>query len=213
MTLKKKIGIIGSGGFGKETLCCLIDSLAYPDLKIENIACFIVSDDLFDAPFVLGVPVIPLSKFEAEKYDVVIAIGDPTARKKMVESLPENTTFTTIIHPTALLSKWVKIGQGSIITAGSILTCDIKIGKHAHINLHTTIGHDCEMGDYFTTAPAANISGHCTFGDCVYLGTNVSIRQDVKICDNVTIGMGGVVLKSVNEPGVYIGNPLKKLER
>jgi acetyltransferase-like isoleucine patch superfamily enzyme len=69
------------------------------------------------------------------------------------------------------------------------------------------------MGDFFTTAPAANISGNFHFGDCVYFGTNSAIRPGVKICDNVTIGMGGVVVKDITEEGVYIGNPLKKLEK
>ena len=215
MKTRKKIGIIGAGGFGKETLCCLIDSIASTSLKIADMAAFIVDDVHFDAEnaVVLGIPVIPLSKFEPKKYDVVVAIGDPLSRKAIIDKLPKKTTFTTIIHPTASISKWVEIGEGSIIAAGVVLTCDIKIGKHAHINLQTTIGHDCTMGDYFTTAPAANISGHCIFGDRVYIGTNASIRQSIMICSDVTIGMGGVVTKNIAESGVYIGNPLKKLEK
>ena len=213
MKNEKKIGIIGAGGFGKEVLCCLMDSIADTHQNIAEIACFFVNDEHFETNEVLGIPVIPLSHFVASKYAVVIAVGDPHSRKKIVESLPKETSFATIIHPKAILSQWVEIGEGSIITAGSILTCDIKIGKHAHINLLTTIGHDCVMGDYFTTAPAANISGHCHFEDCVYLGTNASVRQGVHICSDVTIGMGGVVLKSITESGVYIGNPLKNLVR
>jgi sugar O-acyltransferase (sialic acid O-acetyltransferase NeuD family) len=213
MKTRKKIGIIGAGGFGKETLCCLIDSIAHTSLKIEDIACFLVSDEHLETDFVLGIPVVPLSKFQPKNYDVVVAVGDPANRRKIVEKLPKKTTFTTIIHPKASISKWVDIGEGSIITAGAVLTCDIKIGKHAHINLHTSIGHDCQIGDYFTSAPAANISGHCHFGDGVYIGTNASIREKISICSNVTIGMGGIVVKDIEESGVYIGNPLKKLEK
>ena len=211
MSNNKKIGIIGAGGFGKETLCCLIDSRAAANEHPADMACFFVNDEHLEANEVLGIPVLPLSQFDPQKYDVIVAVGDPLSRKKIIESLPQETTFATIIHPTAVVSKWVEIGEGSIITAGSVLTCDIKIGKHAHINLLTTIGHDCIMGDYFTTAPSANISGHCTFGDCIYFGTNASVRQGIHICNNVTIGMGGVVLKNITEPGVYIGNPLYKL--
>lgn len=210
---KKKICIIGAGGYGREVLCCLIDSMAKTAFKIEEIACFMVSDELFKESKIMGVDVIPLSEFDPTLYDVVVAIGDPSSRKKVVNNLPASTTYTSIIHPNAVISKWVEIGEGSIITAGAILTCNIKIGKHAHLNLQTTIGHDSMMGDYFTTAPAANISGNCNFGDCVYLGTNSAVRQGVRICDNVTIGMGGIVVKNIVEEGVYIGNPLKKLEK
>ena len=162
---------------------------------------------------IMGIDVIMHSEFNPDLYNVIVAVGDPGTRKRIIDDLPANTTYVSIIHPNAVISKWVEIGEGSIITAGSILTCNIKIGKHAHLNLHTTIGHDCEIGDFFTSAPAANISGECKFGDCVYFGTNSSVRQGIKICSNVTIGMGGVVVKDILEPGVYIGNPLKKLEK
>lgn len=209
----KKICIFGTGGFGREVLCCLIDAIAHTNQKIEELACFMVSDEDFKDNMVMGLEVLPQSKLNTELHEVVVAIGDPHTRKKVVESLPAETKFATIIHPSAVMSKWVEIGEGSIITAGTILTCNIKIGKHAHLNLHTTVGHDCIIGDYFTTAPAANISGSCHFGNCVYFGTNASVRQGIKICDNVTIGMGGVVVKDITEAGVYIGNPLKKLEK
>jgi sugar O-acyltransferase (sialic acid O-acetyltransferase NeuD family) len=211
--MKKKICIVGAGGFGREALCCLIDSLKDENIKIDDIACFMVEDAAHTNEKIMGIEVIPQSKFDPDKYDAIVGTGDPTLRKKIVNSLPPNTTYTTIIHPTAVISKWVEIGEGSIITAGTILTCNIKIGKHAHLNLHTTIGHDCVIGDFFTTTPAVNVSGNCQFGECVYLGTNASIKQGVSICSNVTVGMGGVVVKDITEPGIYIGNPLKKFEK
>lgn len=210
---EKKICIMGTGGFSREVLCCLIDGIAKANLKIEEIACFMESDENFKENKIMGIDVIPQSKFDPELYNVVVAIGDPSSRKRVVNNLPSQTTYTTIIHPSAVISEWVEIGEGSIITAGTILTCNIKIGKHAHLNLHTTIGHDCIMGDFFTTAPAANISGNCEFGECVYFGSNSAVKQGVKICDNVTIGMGGIVVKDITEEGVYIGNPLKKLDK
>jgi sugar O-acyltransferase (sialic acid O-acetyltransferase NeuD family) len=213
---KKKVCIVGAGGFAKEVLCCLIDIVNDPEKKPSELACFLVADKDFEAyknKKILGVDVIPQSVFDAGKYEVIVGVGDPKLRRKIVNDFPSDTSYVTLIHPTVVMSEWVEIGEGSIITAGCILTCDIKIGKHAHLNLHTTIGHDCVIGDYLTTTPACNISGICTFGDCVYFGTNASVRQGISICDDVTVGMGGVVVKDIKEPGVYVGNPVKKLER
>lgn len=210
---KKKFCIIGTGGFGQETLTCLIDVISTTELKIEAVAVFMIDDESYEASKIMGIPVIKDSEFIAKDYKVVVAVGEPQLRKKIIKKLPPETEFATIIHPSAIISDWVEIGEGSIITAGTILTCNIKIGKHAHLNLYTTIGHDCIIGDYFTTAPATNISGNCEFGECVYFGTNSSTRQGIKICDNVTIGMGGIVVKNINEEGIYIGNPVKKLEK
>lgn len=209
----EKICIYGIGGFGREVLCCLLDIIAPTSVKIEETVCFMVSDNYYKEDKVMGVNVIPQSKFEPEKFKVVVAVGDPVLRQGVINTLPHETRYAKIIHPGAVISQWVEIGEGSIITAGVILTCNIRIGKHAHLNLHSTIGHDCTIGDYFTAAPAANISGKCQIGDCVYFGTNSSVRERVKICNNVTIGMGGVVVKDIAEEGVYIGNPLKKLNK
>lgn len=210
--MKKKICIIGTGGCGRDAMTCLIDQLATKGLKAKDVACFMVSDEHFNQREVMGIEVIPQSQFKPEKYDVVVAIGDPQWRKKVVESLPDETTFTTIIHPSVIMSEWVEVGEGSIIAAGSILTVNIKMGKHVHLNLKTTIAHDFRCGDYFSTAPAVNISGNCTFGECVYFGTNAAARQKTQITDNVTVGMGAVVVKNITEPGVYAGNPARKIK-
>ena len=105
----------------------------------------------------------------------------------------------------------IEIGEGSVICAGSILTTNIKIGKHSHLNLLTTIGHDTVVGDYFTTAPGAKISGNCNIGECVYFGTNSSVREKITICDNVTIGLNGGVVKNINKSGIYVGVPTRLL--
>lgn len=210
--MKKKICIVGTGGCGREALCCIIDMYEWQhreDLNEE--VCFMVSDNHYKDKEVMGVRVIPRSAFVASEYEVVVAIGDPVQRRRYIEGLPKETTYATIIHPSVILSKWVQMGEGTIIMAGCILTCNIQMGKHTHLNRHTTIGHDCVMADYFTTAPAAVVSGNCEFGEAVYLGTNACIKQGITIADNVTVGMGAVVTKPIAKAGVYIGNPLRKL--
>lgn len=212
MNFDKKVLIVGASGFGREVLTCLIDCATHTQKKIEDIACFLETDEFYGhTKSVHGVPVITDAMFSPSDYQVLVAVGDPKTRKRIVQKLPPETNFATLIHPSAVISQFVEIGEGSIITAGSIITTDIKIGKHAHLNLLTTIGHDCMIGDFFTSAPSVNISGNCIFGECVYFGTNASVRQGINICDNVTIGMGGVVVKNIEEEGVYIGSPVKKL--
>jgi UDP-3-O-[3-hydroxymyristoyl] glucosamine N-acyltransferase len=44
------------------------------------------------------------------------------------------------------------------------------------------------------------------------MGTNSSVREKVNICDNVTIGLNGGVVKNINEKGVYVGLPVKKIK-
>ena len=209
----QNIAIFGTGGFAREVLCVIIDCWKILNIKHEGKVCFVEHDSYWKEEEIMRIPVIKQSDFNPSTHLAIIGTGDPTVRKKIAESLPENTRFASFIHPNVVISEWVELGEGTVVCSGSILTCNIKIGKHAHLNLHTTIGHDCQIGDYFTTAPGVNVSGICQFGDGVYFGTNAAVKQGIKICSDVTIGMGGIVVKDINEPGVYVGNPVKKMEK
>lgn len=207
-----RILIAGASGFGKETLTCVIDCFDLDVLKLGEKICFLETEEFCKKTSIIkGIPVISTNQFVPNNFQVVVGIGDPSLRRKIVEELPKETRYLTLVHPSAVVSKWVEIGEGSIVTAGTIITVDVKIGKHAHLNLHTTIGHDCTIGDYFTTAPGVNVSGLCNIGNAVYLGSNCVVKQDVSICDNVTVGMGSVVTKNIKEQGVYIGAPSVKV--
>jgi sugar O-acyltransferase (sialic acid O-acetyltransferase NeuD family) len=195
-----KKAIIGSGGFGREVRALILDN------NPNEIVDFFVDDDYVDDIS------IPLSKLDIESYEVLIAIGDPILREKIYNKMPKNTKYFTIIHKSAIiLDKNIEIGEGSVICANSILTTNIKIGRHSHLNLQTTIGHDVVIGDFFTTAPGSKVSGNCKIGKSVYIGTNSSIKEKIDICSNVTIGLNSGVVKNINEPGVYVGTPVKKL--
>lgn len=193
--------LIGAGGFAREirahmnnfSMKCFVDDKYYK----EN------NDSI-----------LPLSQFDETKYEALVAVGDPGDRFDIIQRLPNTTQYFTFIHPSALiLGNDVEIGEGSIICAGVIITTNIKIGRHAHLNLHTTIGHDCTVGDYFTTAPGVNISGNCKIYDCVYVGTNAALRQELTIHSGATIGLNAGVVKHIEDSGVYTGVPAKKLVR
>lgn len=194
----KEYALIGAGGFADEVK---------GHLGNMNLRCFV--DDLYYLPNDKNI--LPLSQFDAEKYKVLIAIGDGNSRKAIVHRLPLDTEYFSFIHPSAILLHNITIGQGSIVCANSIITTNCNIGKHSHLNLMTTIGHDCVIGDYFTTAPNVSISGSCKIGDCVYFGTTSCVKEKIKICSDVTIGMMAAIVKDISISGVYVGTPAKLL--
>ena len=165
------IAIIGKGGFARE-----VDQMLYKG------HCSI----MYEFEEIKSIP---------PGFRCLIAIGNPQARKRIVEENP-------------LLEYY---SDGLIKCEGAIVTTNVTIGKHVHLNLHVTVGHDCILGDYFTAAPGARISGNVTIGECVYVGSNAVIIEKLTICDNVTIGAGAVVTKDITEPGTYVGIPAKKI--
>ncbi len=190
----KKV-LIGNGGHAREVM-------AQMGLKLTRF----VDDEFVDEDS------LPISQFNPTKHAAMVAIANSKDRYYMVQKLPKETQFFTFIHPTALIMGDVEIGEGSFIGAYSILTTNIKIGKHSILNRGNHIGHDCVIGDFFSAMPGSVVSGNVIIHDCVYLGNNASIKEKLSIHSLTTIGMNGAVVKHIEEPGTYVGVPVKKIK-
>jgi sugar O-acyltransferase (sialic acid O-acetyltransferase NeuD family) len=189
-----KRALIGYGGHAREVMAQM--GVIIP--------CFV--DDQYTTK-----DTFPLSSFDPTEYEVLVAVGSSKDRYNIIQRLPKETKYFTFIHPTALILSDVKIGEGSFIGAYSILTINIKIGKHALLNRGNQIGHDTTIGDYFSAMPGAIVSGNVIIYDLVYMGTTSSIKEKISIHSLSTIGSNAAVVKSINEPGTYVGVPAKKI--
>ena len=115
----------------------------------------------------------------------------------------------TFIGPFVEIQKDVIIGNGCKIQSHSFICELVTIGDN------TVIAHGVMfINDLFATGKPAN--GDKTLWKNTLIGNNVSIGSNstilpVNICDNVVIGAGSVVTKDIKEPGIYLGNPAKKL--
>lgn len=196
-----KKALIGAGGFAREVKA---------QMNYNNMVMFV--DDEFYKPN--NDNILPLSSFDSEDFEVLVAIGNPKERYEMVKRLGGGVKYFSFIHPSVqLLSKdTFTIGNGTFICAGCIITTDVLIGDHCHLNLQTTIGHNTSISDFFTSAPGVKISGDCFFWDRVYLGTNTSVREKITICSDVTVGLNSGIVKNITESGTYVGSPAKKIK-
>jgi sugar O-acyltransferase (sialic acid O-acetyltransferase NeuD family) len=202
----EKIFIYGAGGLGKEILDLLRQAEKYQSCHLY----FVDSNKNLVGTKVAGIEVKHPKFFKPEFGSVVLAIGDPQVRRKVVNSLPDQTNYITLVHPSVVMGRSVSIGRGSVISAGSKISCDTVLGEFSHINFNCTLGHDCKIGSYFTAAPGVNISGNVFIGDEVYCGTQAAFKQGITIADNVIIGMSSSVIRSVSEEGVTVfGNPAR----
>ena len=154
----------------------------------------------------------PISEFNPSEYMMMVAVANSRDRYDIVQKLPKETKYFTFIHPTVQVLGDINIDEGSFIGANSIITTNIKIGKHAILNRGNQIGHDTVIGDYFSAMPGAIISGNVTIYDVVYIGTNSSIKEKLSVHSLVTIGSNAAVVKHIEEPGVYVGVPAKKIK-
>ena len=130
----------------------------------------------------------------------------------------------TVVEPVNLYE--CNIGENCFIGPFVEIQKGVKIGNNCKIQSHSficelaTIGNNCFIGhgvmfinDRMKTGPA---NGDQSKWEKTIIGNNVSIGSNatilpVEICNDVIIGAGAVITKSITESGTYAGNPARKI--
>ena len=210
----KKIAIIGAGGFGREVKV-LIDDINKINPTFEIIGFF--DDSIQKGTLVNGLPVLgTLASINDIDYNLQLAlgIGVPISKQKIIENIQnEHVSFPTLIHPSVIMSNdEITIGKGTIICAGNILTCNIKLNNFITLNLSCTVGHDTIIGNFSSFMPTVNISGEVNIENNVYVGTGAKIINQLSIGENTIVGAGAVVSKTLPANCTAVGIPAKPIK-
>ena len=205
------IYILGAGGFARETLNIYIDANREDEVK-----GFVEQDCKREGTILNGKPIYDFSILERgdiTNTKLICAIGTPKRRAMIEVTVKLGYKYDTIIHPNVVKSRWVEIGNGSIICAGNILTNQIKIGQHVIINLDCTVGHDVTIGSYVTVSPGVHISGNVTLGEGCFIGTGANIIEKITIGKGSIIGAGACVTADIPENVLAGGVPAKVVKK
>jgi sugar O-acyltransferase (sialic acid O-acetyltransferase NeuD family) len=206
--IKKPLIIFGAGGLGREVKT-IVDVL--PGWYVEGFC----DDGTKVGSVVNGVKVLGDANFLLQQPEifVVVAIGDPQVKQQVIQKLlsSKGIHFVTLIHPRAILGDLhtIDIGEGSIITAGCVLTTNIRIGKHVLINLNATVGHDVTIGDCSSIMPGVNLAGEVKIGSGVLVGSGANILNKISVGNSAVVGSGAVVTKNVPEAVTVVGVPAR----
>lgn len=211
----KKLIIIGASGFGRE-VAWLVERINELQ-RSWDILGFVDDNQGLHGTLVNGYKVLGglnVIGLHADAF-FVCAVGAAKVRKEIINKICTSFSeiqFATLIDPSAIISKRVKIGEGSIICAGNIITVDIEIGNHVIVNLDCTIGHDAVLHNFVTLYPSVNVSGGIDIAECVELGTGVQIIQGKKIGAETIVGAGAVVVKDLPPKCTVVGSPAKPIK-
>lgn len=133
-------------------------------------------------------------------------------RRLLIEAYKTSgARFMTIISPTATVTPRSRIGEGCTIMTGAIVNRAV-LGENVVVNSGAIVEHDCEVGDNTFIGPGVVIGGFTRIGSNCFIGLGARIMNGVTIGDNVSVAMGAIVNKSLLEPGLYHGSPLKRFK-
>jgi acetyltransferase-like isoleucine patch superfamily enzyme len=149
---------------------------------------------------------------------------DPTVKRVDIRGV-EFGTNVTVIEPVNLYD--CRIGDNGFVGPFVEIQGDVTIGANCKIQSHSfvcelvTIGDDCVIAhgvmfinDLFAIGRPARgdrtLWKSTTIGNRVSIGSGATILP-VSICDDVVIGAGAVVTRNISEPGIYVGNPARKI--
>lgn len=200
-TILNRLVIIGASGHGK-VIADIAVKCGYQDI--------VFLDDNEKVKECAGFPVIgKVSDAVTMNDDKIVAIGNAEIREIIQSKL---SNLVTLIHPNAVVSRRVGIGEGTVIMAGAVINSDVIIGKGCIINTGASVDHDCKIGDFVHVSVGAHVAGTASIGRNTWVGAGATVSNNVSICDHCMIGAGAVVVNDVVNSGTYVGVPVRKIK-
>lgn len=120
--------------------------------------------------------------------------------------------FKNIVHPTAIISPSVNIGEGVQIMAGVILQTNVIVADNTIINTGVIIDHNSKILSNVHVAPGCKISGNVTLNNNCFIGAGTTIINNVRVGESCLVGAGSLLIKSFPSGCTVLGVPAKVIK-
>lgn len=161
----------------------------------------------------LGFPVIKQWDGDLPKgWQAFSAAGDNILRQQHCERIRVlGWPLATLIAPSATIGVGSKIEGGCLIAHQAHVGPMATVGTGCIINTCAVVEHECLIDDFTHVSVNATIAGRSRIGSFSMVGAGATIIDGIDVADNITIGAGAVVHRSLRQPGVYVGIPVRRI--
>lgn len=150
------------------------------------------------------------------KIGFCVCIGNPRAEARLkIHEMLKNDGLVPIdaIHPSAIIAKNARFGEGLQAMAGSIVQPEAILGKSCIVNTKASIDHECILGDGVEVAPGSTLCGSVTVGKYSWIAAGATVLPFKKIGKNCIVGAGALVREDVEDNTTVVGVPARPIKR
>lgn len=138
------------------------------------------------------------------------SVGVNGTRKGLFETILQiGFSPVVLVHPTAVVSPTVQIGQGTSIMANAIVNANAELGDNVIVNSGAIIEHDCLIGEHVHVATGARLASGVQVSSGSHIGVGASVIQGIRIGCESLIGAGAVVVRDIPDHVTVYGVPAR----
>jgi acetyltransferase EpsM len=215
----KKLIIIGAHGNGAVVASTVADiNRVSPEWELLGFLDDRAEGEIHGYPVLGSVTKATIQKFldDPEVYFywalVSVKLREAFTGRLFELEIPEER-FATVVHPSAVVSEFAKLGYGVSIQPLVNVGPGVEVGNYVHVFAQSMLGHDAVLEDFSYVANNACVGANVRLKRGAYLGTNATTIENIELGAWSLVGMASCVLKSVPDNAVVVGNPGKEIIR
>jgi sugar O-acyltransferase (sialic acid O-acetyltransferase NeuD family) len=203
----RRLLLVAAGGLTREVLQVLWLTGEHQHVRVLDDDADRWGEELAGRPIVGGLDLVT----EYDDHRVVLCAGRGRTRRALAARLSAlgvyRARYASVVHPRVHVPPGSRVGRGSVLLEGVVMTTDVQVGAHVVVMPHVTLTHDDVVEDFATLCAGVSLGGHVHVGEGAYLGMNSSVREHLRVGRDAVLGMGAALVAPLPPGETWVGVP------